>query len=195
MLPYAVLGGAAALEYVFPPLPGDTVTLFGAFLAASAGYSPWLVYAVLTAGALGGSLVAYAFGAWVGRNEDRWPRFMRGDRTRRAIRTACDRFERHGAAYLVINRFLPALRAVFFVAAGMAGMPVWKVAVFGGVSAAIWNALILAAGYGLGANWERLRTFYETYTKWTLAAVAALVLVLFARWLIGRRARSRSGGT
>ena len=40
----SVLFVSALIEYVFPPFPGDTVTLFGAFLAAHQGWSVPLVF-------------------------------------------------------------------------------------------------------------------------------------------------------
>jgi membrane-associated protein len=145
------------------------------------------VYLTITAGSIGGGLAVYAFGRAIGQREERWPRFLRGERTHRAIMNVRRRFERHGAAYLAVNRFVPALRAVFFVAAGLAELPVWKVALFGGISAAAWNALILGVGYSVGNNWERLLDLSERYTLWSLAAVGALALVLLVRWLWKRR--------
>ena len=187
-LAYLVLALAGSVEYVVPPLPGDTFVLFGSVLAGTAGYSVWLVYASLTGGSIAGSLVAYGFGAWVGKSEEKWPRFMRGKKTRDRIRTVVRRFERHGAAYLAINRFLPAFRAVFFVAAGMAKLPVWKVVVFGGLSAAVWNAAILGLGYALGHNYDDLQRVYREYTLVSLAVVGAIVLAFGVRWLWRKRA-------
>jgi len=184
---YLVLAAASALEYVIPPLPGDTVTLFGTFLAATAGYDVLLVYVTLTGGSIAGSLVAWSFGLYIGRHEDGWPAFLRGARTRGRIHRVIDRFERHGAVYLSLNRFLPALRALFFVAAGMAGMRAWRVILFGGISAAAWNLLILFVGFGVGNNWERLEALSRDYTLASLAVVGAVALFFGARWLIRRR--------
>lgn len=188
-LAYLVLGLAGAIEYVIPPFPGDTVTLFGSVLAGTAGYHMVLVYVSITAGAIGGSLLAYAFGLWLGRIEERWPRWLRGEATVERIHTVLRRFEKHGAAYLAINRFLPAFRAIFFVAAGMAQLPVWKVVVFGGLSAAVWNAGILALGWAVGHNFEELRAIYEKYTVWSLSIVGGIILALVARWLWRRRGK------
>jgi membrane protein DedA with SNARE-associated domain len=184
---YLVLAAASALEYVFPPLPGDTVALFGTFLAATAGYDPLLVYVVLTGGSIGGSLVAWGFGLYVGRHEEGWPGFLRGEGTAARIHRVIDSFERRGAIFLSLNRFLPALRALFFLAAGMAGMRAWKVVLFGGASAAVWNLLILLVGFGVGNNWERLVQLSEHYTWASLGVVALVALAFGARYLIRQR--------
>ena len=46
---------------------------------------------------------------------------------------------KRGNWYLAANRFLPALRAFFFVGAGLANMPLRAVIFWGGLSAAVWN--------------------------------------------------------
>lgn len=196
-LPYVVLGLASLLEYVFPPFPGDTVTLFGVFLAATAGWSPLGVYTVLNVGAVGGGMLAYAFGRWLAdRRETKPPRFFRSERAQRALASAVARFERHGAAYLALNRFLPAMRAFFFVGAGMARLPAWKVAVYGALSALLWNALIFAVGWTVGGNFERLLELSQTYSKAAFLVLGLLGLGLAVRWWArARRARDRSGTT
>jgi membrane-associated protein len=187
-LVYAVLALASALEYVFPPFPGDTVVLFGVFLAVTAGLSPPLVYAALTAGSIGGAMLAWRVGRAIARDPERPPRFLRSRAARATLAEVQARFRRHGATYLALNRFLPALRALFFVGAGVAGLPASRVALWGGLSAAAWNALLFAAGWGLGAQWRRLEALARTYTTGAFG-VAAVVLVVFAALVVRRLRR------
>ena len=181
-----VLFVSSMVEYVFPPFPGDTVTLFGAFLAAAEGWSVPLVFAAVTAGSLAGAALDYA----LGRRLARTPVEELTGRRRRArerLGPILERFERHGAAYVAINRFLPGVRALFFVAAGMARLPLGKVLAWGALSAAAWNALIIAAGFALGENWERLLGWLRAYTTAAWIVLAAAALAVVARWLWKRR--------
>jgi membrane protein DedA with SNARE-associated domain len=185
---YAVLGLAAMAEYVFPPFPGDTITLTGVFLAVGAGYHVAWVYAALNVGAVIGGMGAYGVGRLVAaRRLRRPPRFLRTQQLRQAVNTVLDRFERHGSWYLALNRFLPALRAVFFIAAGMARLPAWKVAVYGAVSAALWNGLLLGLGWLLGDNLEQLESILRTYSAVVIAVVVAVLAGLALRWWWRRR--------
>ncbi|MCB9631565.1 MAG: VTT domain-containing protein [Sandaracinus sp.] len=186
---YLALLLAAMVEYVVPPLPGDTFALAGIALAATAGYSPWLVHAALTLGATIGGQLAWGFGRYVRVRRERSPGFLHGPRTERALDEVRRRFETHGAIYLLANRFVPALRAFFFVGAGLSGMPGWKVALYGGLSAAAWNALLLAAGWALGANLDRLGELVQHYTWIALGLV--LLGVGVALWRM-RRARTKT---
>lgn len=183
---YAAIGLACLIEYVFPPFPGDTIALFGVFLAVRAGYSGWLVYLALDVGSTLGGLAAYGFGRLFADPATR-PRFLKTERAEKALGTLSAQYAKHGGLYLLSNRFLPALRAFFFVAAGIARVPVLQVLVYGGLSAAAWNALLFGLGWWAGESFDALRGWVERYS---IAAIA-IALVVFLGWL-WRRRRARS---
>jgi membrane protein DedA with SNARE-associated domain len=180
---YALVLAAAAIEYIFPPVPGDTVALFAVALAVRAQLSWVFVYLSMTLGALLGGLAAWGFGLWLANHEERWPSFLKTPGSTRALDAVRRGYERHGAMYLVVNRFLPALRAFFFVGAGMSRMNVGPVIVFGGISAALWNALLMGVGYAVGNNWDVLRDMAERYAVATLILVVIAVIGLIARFV------------
>ena len=178
---YALVAAAAAIEYVFPPVPGDTVALFAVALAVRAQLHWAFVYLAMTVGALLGGLAAWAFGIWLANHEHRWPPFLRTPGATRALDAVRRGYERHGAMYLGVNRFLPALRAFFFVGAGLSRMSAASVVVFGGISAALWNAVLMAIGYTVGNNWDALRDLVERYTAATLILIVVAVVGIIAR--------------
>src|SRR5690606_24880282 len=90
------------------------------------------------------------------------------------------RFRRHGAAWLVLNRFLPGIRSLFFVAAGMAGMRARAVLLYSALSSLLWNLGLIALGAALGADFDTLLHWVRAYilgAGTVLAAIAALWLV------------------
>jgi membrane protein DedA with SNARE-associated domain len=185
-LGYLVLFAAALIEYVVPPFPGDTIAVFGIFLATGAGYSAALVWGALNVGAVLGGLAAYAVGRSFA-DATRRPRWLRGPRAEKAIADVVQRYERHGAWVLALNRFVPALRAFFFVGAGVARMPVWKVVVYGGASAAAWNGVLLGLGIFFASSWRTLLEWTQRYT--TLSIVILVLLV--AAWAARRAWRAK----
>ncbi|MGE0786525.1 MAG: DedA family protein [Sandaracinaceae bacterium] len=193
-LAYLVVAASSMIEYVFPPMPGDTVALFAVFLATTAGYRIGWVYVALNVGALAGAMLAYSVGRAFATRRDDPPRFLRSKAARDAIEATLARFERHGAAYLVVNRFVPALRSFFFVAAGMLKLPAWKVALYGTISAMLWNGMLLGLGYLIGTELDRMQTIVSQYSIAASVITALVVGGLALRWVLRRRrARAEDG--
>jgi len=184
-LAYLVLALSAMLEYVVPPLPGDSIALFGVSLATTAGWSPWRVYLALNLGAIAGGQSAYYAGRYFGPRHRR-PAFLRTERADAELERVSELFRKHGAMALAANRFVPAFRSVFFVGAGIAELPALAVLGWGALSAMLWNALLVGLGYALGATFGVLEQGMRIY-----AAVAVVVLVALAGvWMWRRRKQS-----
>lgn len=179
----AALAGAAAVEYVFPPFPGDTVVLAGAALVAAYGWPVAPVFIALTAGAAAGSMTAW----WVGA---RWLRRRATTASERSagLRQAIAHLERRGTAYLLLNRFLPGVRAFFFVGAGIAGMRFSVVLFWGLLSAVAWNAVLLAVGFWVGRNVEGLEGLMRDYNLVAGGIVlVSMVLMALAYWRLSKK--------
>lgn len=188
-----VLGLGAGIEYVVPPFPGDTVTLAGAVLIPTAGW-PWPgVFAAVIAGSLAGAALDWWVGRWLARTDRQtWLHVWLGrDGVREKVETLRERFQKHGATYILFNRFIPAFRGVFFVAAGLAGLPLGRVMLFAAISAALWNGAILSLGALVGYNLERLAGLVEGYSQVMLAIIAALVVAWLVRQWWERSSRER----
>jgi membrane protein DedA with SNARE-associated domain len=187
------IGVAALLKFALPPFPGDVVVLFGAFLVARRGWPLATVYLDVLLGSVIGFMLHYYVGRWLGRSESRWssPRFQPH---RRKIDRIFTLFEERATLVLILNRFLPLVRSLAFLAAGMAPLPAWKVLATGLVGAAIWYAALFMLAATLGASWDTVRDGVE---QWLLAGGCALVgaaLIATGVYLWLRRARRREGG-
>ncbi len=178
---------AAFVEYVFPPFPGDLLVVLGAWYATHGAISWPLTFAAVTGGAVLGAAVDWRVGRWLGARIGERAAAGRLDRTQVARFEAA--YRRWGGLLLVANRFLPGIRAFFFVAAGASGIPLWEVLLFGGVSAALWNGLLLAAGAFLARNQEELVELVGRYNTAVLALLAVAVVVGLVWIWRARRAR------
>lgn len=177
----AVLAGSAGVEYLFPPFPGDVITVFGGVLVSGYGWSLALVFSVVTAGSMLGGLIAFALARrWHLR---RAPNLAEQDSK---LARLVQRFHKRGSLYLLLNRFLPGIRPLFFVAAGLSGMSTRRVLILSGVSAAVWNSLLLMAGATVGHNLDRIQGWLKTYNIAVWAVLCVLGLIFVAK-----RARRR----
>lgn len=189
----AILFLASFVEYVFPPFPGDLVVVLGAWYAAHGELSWFTAFVSVTAGAVAGAFVDHQVGASIGRRLDARAARRGGLSAERLARFEVS-YRRWGPALLVANRFLPGVRAVVFVAAGASGIPLRTVLVFGALSAALWNALLLALGGLVARNVNELVAIVDRYTRAATVALAALALLGVAGILWRRRlARTRRG--
>lgn len=187
LLAYLVLAVSAALEYVVPPFPGDTVTLFGAFLITARGWSAVGVIAAVTVGSLAGAAIDFAIGRALAKvqRHDREPRWWIERYWLKAlgrVQPVVERLKAKGPLYLMLNRFFPGIRAFFFVAAGMAGLRFSTAMLAGAISSLLWNALVIAVGAAIGASWERLQRVFEAYTT-VVGTLLAAAAVGFVAWL------------
>jgi membrane protein DedA with SNARE-associated domain len=187
----AILFLGSLVEYVFPPFPGDTLVVLGAWYAVNGKISWPFAFAAVTAGAVVGAWIDYRIGVALGAALERGA-MRRGPVTLEHVRQVEAGYARWGAWFLLANRFLPGIRAFLFVGAGAARLPLGKVLLWGGISAAAWNALLLLVGAYLARNLSELVDWLERYTMlaWMgMAVVAALLLArfAFAAWRRKRR--------
>lgn len=187
-LAFLVLGVAAMLEYLVPPFPGDSVMLLGGIYAVRGQQPYWLVFLAVLAGSILGAFANYSIGQWLGRVVERDPnrKTVLGI-SMRAVHDTEARMRRYGDWLIAANRFIPGIRGLFFVAAGMSGMKRGRVLVLGAISAAAHSALILLAGVALGGNAERIAQLVSRSQRAALGLVAVAVLALVVRWLSKRK--------
>jgi membrane protein DedA with SNARE-associated domain len=182
----AILVVSAATEYLFPPFPGDTVTLLGGVLVSAYDWSVALAFSAVVLGSQIGAMATFYLGQHLQRPRDA----TATKDSESAIARLVLAFEKRGAWCLVLNRFVPGVRPFFFVAAGLAGMK--PLAVFGwsARSSALWTALLFAVGMTIGHNLDQLELWGQRYATIVGAAVC-LALILFAARAAQRRRRSR----
>ncbi|HSN92434.1 MAG TPA: DedA family protein [Anaeromyxobacteraceae bacterium] len=181
-----VLFFASFVEHVFPPFPGDLLVVLGAWYAVSGELSWPATLVSVTSGALAGAWLDYRIGAALGRRLDRRAA-QRGGLTEARLARFEASYRRWGGWLLLANRFLPGVRAFLFLAAGASGIPLRRVLLLGGLSAAIWNAALLLAGAALAENLGEMVALFERYTRAASIALASCAVAAVA-WLLLRRA-------
>jgi membrane protein DedA with SNARE-associated domain len=179
----------AWLEYVVPPVPGDTTILLGFFLAGLELLSLPAVAAASLAGSVAGALTAW----WIGRRAGGSYFLLRSRWARGEMDRLRDAFARHGARLLLLNRFLPGVRGLFLYAAGGGGIPLRPVLIWSTASNLLWIALVGFAGLRLGSSWEEVRQMFRRYVWLVAIAVTAYLVVTVVRQRRHRRAGRGTG--
>lgn len=170
---------SSLVEYIFPPFPGDTVTLVAAVLVGSYKYSFSLLFTALFIGSILGTVIDYYAGRMLARH---WSGSKR-------LTQATQKLERWGQLLVIMNRFFPGIRAFILVAAGMGKMGVLRVVILSSVSIFLWNGMIFGVGWVVGSNLDTLIRLFHTYSRWFYAGLVVLVLVVILRWILKRKQR------
>lgn len=134
---YWVVFLGIALENTGVPLPGETITLVGGFLAGSGE----LDYKWVLASATGGAILGDNFGYWLGR----WGGLSLLERIERFFRVpeqylaeARDRFSENAAKAVFFGRFIALLRIFAGPLAGITGMPYPQFLLWNCSGAIVW---------------------------------------------------------
>lgn len=189
-LTYLVLGIGAALENVFPPVPADTFVVIGAFLAARGRATLTSVFLVTWTANTVSALLVYRAGYRYGPAffDTRLGHMLLRPRQLERVRGFYQRF---GTRAIFFTRFLPGLRAIVPIFAGVSHQPLRSVAWPILVASAIWYGLLVWVGGLAGQNLEAILDALAGVNR-GLLGVAGGVFALLA-WLWYRTRRPHEG--
>ena len=177
-----------AAESMVLPVPSEAVMPFAGFLVADGALSPVGVVISATLGSIVGSLIGYAIGRYGGRPfVSRWGRFLLLDQ--RDLNVTDRFFQRRGSVTILISRFIPIVRHLISIPAGMGRMRLPSFIIFTIVGAGLWNAFLTWCGYTLKRNWNVVMRFSHLIDF----AVVALLAFLLALYIIRHVRRKASG--
>ena len=172
---YAAIFVVALVEAVAIPFPSEITFGYTAALVAEHKYNfhlaPVIIVAVL--GEICGSVIAYFIGKWGGRPLiDRWGKYVllsHKDLDR------ADRFmDERGVLAVFFGRFIPLIRAVISLVAGVGEMPFVRFLASTGAATVLYGTGVALAGYELGHDWHKI------VKGFTYAGLVAVVLVVLA---------------
>jgi membrane protein DedA with SNARE-associated domain len=170
------------MESMVFPVPSEAVMPFAGFLVATGRFSMAGVIAVSTAGSIVGSLISYAMGAWGGE-----PFFRRFGKyfllDMHELEMTQRYFGKHGQATILTCRFIPVVRHLISIPAGVGRMPLLPFLAFTTIGAALWNAILAVAGMALKHNWEAIMRYSHVIDIVVLAVLVALVgIFVYRHW-------------
>jgi membrane protein DedA with SNARE-associated domain len=169
------------IENLFPPIPSEIILPLAGFLVSRGVFSFLGALAAATVGSLLGAFVLYAIGRWGGREL-----ILRYGRVLRIRKDDLERaegwFDRYGSWVVFLGRLMPGIRSVVSVPAGILEMPILKFTLLTAVGSALWNTLLIGAGWFLGRNWDVVAGQVEAYQNVLLAALALGAFVILLRY-------------
>jgi membrane protein DedA with SNARE-associated domain len=181
------------LENLGIPIPGETITIAGGFLAGSKELNYWLVLGSAIAGAsVGGN-----FGYWIGRYGG-WPLLVNIGKVFRISEEKLAelriKFSENAGKTVFIGRFISLLRMFAGPLAGIVEMPYPKFMVYNVAGATAWGTLMVTLSFFAG----KLVPLEQVVAWAAQFALIALVLLVAAIavpiWLESRIVKQPESG-
>ena len=168
-----------AIENIFPPIPSEVVLMFGGFMTTYTSLNVFGMVIAATCGSLLGAIVLYYIGKIL--NKDRLKRIVSG-KTGKILRLktsdidkADEWFDTKGNKSVFFCRFVPIVRSLISIPAGMSEMPLGKFFLYTSVGSLIWNTVLITIGNRVGDNWTSILTIFDRYSH----AVLILLIIAF----------------
>ncbi len=172
------------IENVFPPIPSEVVLLFGGFMTTYTKLNIFLMIVFSTLGSVAGAIVLYYVGKIL--NKERLKKIVSGKigkilRLKASdIEKADHWFDTKGNKTVFFCRFIPVVRSLISIPAGMSEMAMGKFLLYTTVGSAIWNSVLLIVGNKVGENWESILGIMDQYSH----IVLILLIILFIAFLV-----------
>ena len=160
-------------ESTFMPVPSELVLPFAGYLISSGTFELFTLIFVAILGSISGSLISYYLGKLVGREA-----IIRIGRyfflNEHDLGIAHRWFEKHGEKTIFFCRFIPAVRHVISIPAGIAEMDLKKFLLYTSLGALGWNTILIFSGIYLQQNWAEVLKYTEVLDLLVILAVVAL---------------------
>ena len=192
---YGYLGLALLImaENLFPPIPSEIILTFGGFMTTyTRMHIPGAVLSA-TVGSVGGALILYQAGRFL--SPDRLDTLLSGRLGRilhlkkADIQKAADWFDSRGNYTVFFCRFIPIVRSLISIPAGMADMALGRFLWMTVAGSLLWNLVLICAGTAAGTSWQKAVQYFGSYTqaaKIVLGVGAMVGGVMLARRYIGK---------
>ncbi len=175
---YAGLVFLMALESMIAPIPSEAVMPFAGFLIVDGEFSWAGVIIFSSIGSILGSLISYYLGYWGGR-----PLVLKVGRFFLLDKSHLDSTEKYftkrGEITILVARFIPVVRHLISIPAGLAKMNIWKFLIYTVIGATCWNTILVIAGYYLKENWTEIMKYSHTIDYFVVG-----ILVLFFAYIL-----------
>ncbi len=184
-----------AIENIFPPIPSEVILLFGGFMTTYSDLNIVNVVIFSTLGSLLGAIVLYYIGKIL--NKERLKKIVSGKVGKilrlktKDIDKADEWFDTKGNKTVFFCRFIPIVRSLISIPAGMSEMPMGKFLIYTIAGSLIWNAVLTILGSSFGENWESILDIFDRYSHIVVILLVIIFVVFISVFYSKRMKKSK----
>lgn len=169
------------IENIFPPIPSEVILTFGGFMTTETNLSVSGVVIFATMGSVVGAIILYGIGLLIDVKRiekivDKWGHLLR--LTKNDIHKADKWFSKYGSWTVFFCRFIPLIRSLISLPAGMARMNFGIFLLLTALGSFIWNIVLINIGALVGDSWEKIVGYMDIYSSIAYLLIGSLVIVV-----------------
>ncbi|MBS4194277.1 DedA family protein [Lederbergia citri] len=181
-----------AIENIFPPIPSEVILTFGGFMTTKTDLTLVGVLWFATLGSVVGAVVLYGLGHLMNIDRleiivDKYGHVLRI--TKDDLQKADSWFAKYGVWTVFFCRFIPLIRSLISIPAGMAHMNFGLFLFLTAVGTFIWNIILVNLGAALGESWGKIVQIMDVYAN--IIYIGLIVLVVLLAILFMKKRLSR----
>ena len=172
------------IENIFPPIPSEVVLLFGGFMTTYSKLNLFGMVIFSTLGSTVGAIVLYYVGKIL--NKERLKKIVSGKigkilRLKASDIEKADKwFDTKGNKTVFFCRFIPVVRSLISIPAGMSEMIMSKFLLYTITGSLIWNTVLLFVGSKVGENWKKIEQMMNQYSH----IILIILIIAFIGFVI-----------
>lgn len=183
-----------AIENIFPPIPSEVILAFGGFMTTKTTLNAIGVIIAATIGSTVGAIALYYIGKIF--NKERLERIISGKigkvlRLKASDIEKADKwFDTKGQKTVFICRFIPIVRSLISIPAGMSEMKFLKFLLYTILGSTIWNTVLVLLGKQLGDSWERVVEVFDNFSN-IILVVLVIVVIFGIYWFYRSKSKNK----
>ena len=138
------------IQNIFPPIPSEVILTFGGFMTLKSNMTILGVIISSTIGSILGAFLLYYIGKILSKeNLIKFTKTKYGKILRlkpKDIEKADHWFDTKGNITVLFCRFIPVVRSLISIPAGMSSMPIFKFTIYTLIGSLIWNTVLILVG-------------------------------------------------
>ena len=185
-----------AIENIFPPIPSEVILTFGGYMTTTTKLNVPLVILFSTLGSLVGAILLYFIGKIL--NKERLIKIVNGKIGKvlclkaEDIEKADKWFDNKGYKSVFFCRFVPIVRSLISIPAGMCEKPIPKFLIYTTIGSLIWNSVLVILGSIVGENWESIVNIFDTYSNIALIVLVVLFILFIILFYKTKRKKQQA---
>lgn len=178
---YLGIGLLILIENLFPPIPSELILTFGGFMTTNSNMTVIGVIITSTIGSVLGAIALYYIGKIL--NKERLIKIVKSKYGKllrikpKDIESADRWFDTKGNKTVFFCRFVPVVRSLISIPAGMSEMPMLKFLIYTTFGSLIWNTLLVCIGAFAGNKKDMILNIIDKVSYLILLIIVIICIV------------------